>query len=68
VIDVSAFTVLLVLVPSAVWVYRDASKRDWTSNKIANKPWQWAFAVFAVWIIAVPLYLLLRRRRPILGQ
>ena len=48
----------------ALWVYFDASKRDWSSDKFANRPWKWAVGTMFLWLIAFPVYVLRRGKRP----
>lgn len=50
------------LVVSAIWVYRDASGRDWSGT--TAKPWGWAIAVLLLWLVMFPIYLLARRKHP----
>jgi len=52
----------------AIWVYSDAQKRDWNGDGFANKPWKWAIGVLLLWIIAFPVYLLRRGKRPLLTE
>lgn len=49
---------------AGIWVYRDASKIDWSDDRIGNKPWQWALGVLFVWPIFLPLYFLRRHKKP----
>lgn len=56
---------LTIRVLVVVWVYTDAKKRDWDGDRFANKPWKWALGVGTIWVIAMPLYLMRRRHRPV---
>lgn len=52
---------LLIAVPSAIWVYVDASRFD--EKGLGGGPGGWALGVLLVWIVFFPLYL---RRRSVL--
>jgi hypothetical protein len=62
-----AFELLLQIV-LAVWVYQDARKRDWDGDRFADTPWKWGLGAFFLWIMVVPVYLLRRGKRPLLGE
>jgi hypothetical protein len=47
----------------AAWVFTDVRKRAWDDGGLANKPWVWALGVGTIWYVALPLYLLRRRKR-----
>jgi len=51
----------------ALLVYDDARKRDWSQDKIGNRAWQWGVGAFLFALIVVPVYLVRRRKRPLLG-
>jgi hypothetical protein len=54
-----------IAIACAVWVYYDARKRDWTGDWTG--PWFWAIGTAIIWLLAFPLYLVRRRRRPVIG-
>jgi hypothetical protein len=58
---------LLISVLIGLLVYDDARKRDWSRNKIGNRAWQWGVGAFFFALLVVPLYLVLRRNRPLVG-
>jgi hypothetical protein len=62
-----AFELLLQIV-LAGWVYQDARKRDWHGDRFADTPWKWGLGAFFLWIMVVPVYLLRRGKRPLLGE
>lgn len=51
----------------AAWVWTDARKRDWTGDGFANAPWKWALGTLLLWIIAFPMYLMRRGKRPLVN-
>lgn len=50
---------------SIVWIGFDASKRDFSDSRFANKTWQWVVGAIFLWLLVVPLYLVRRRRAPL---
>jgi hypothetical protein len=50
---------------SVVWVGVDASKRDFSGSRFANKTWQWVVGALLVWIIVFPVYLFKRGNAPL---
>jgi hypothetical protein len=52
---------------AGLWVYEDAKSRDWSTERFANKAWKWGLAAFLVWIVFTPLYLIRRRRHPVVA-
>ena len=58
-----ALASLLVLC-SVVFVAIDASGRDWSEDKFANASWKWVIGVLLLWFIALPVYMIHRRRYP----
>ena len=59
------YTVLLVHLGSAIWVWVDARGRDWSHDGIGRTPGQWCLGVLAFWPIVFPIYLLRRNRAPV---
>jgi hypothetical protein len=59
---------LLIATLLALLVYDDARKRDWSEDGFRVRPMLWALCVFVFWIIVLPLYLLRRRKRPLLAS
>src|SRR2546426_6849597 len=55
---------LLVGVLCAIWVYWDASRRDWSEDTFANRPWKWVVGTLLCWIVVFPYYLHRRHRHP----
>jgi hypothetical protein len=49
---------------TVVWVAVDASKRDWSQDKFANRPWKWILGCLLLWIVAFPVYLARRGNAP----
>ena len=50
------------------WVYLDARKRDWKGDRFADTPFKWALGAFFLWIVAVPVYLHRRGKRPLVDE
>jgi hypothetical protein len=50
------------------WVYQDARKRDWRGDRFADTPFKWALGAFFLWIVAVPVYLHRRGKRPLVDH
>jgi hypothetical protein len=48
-------------------VYDDARKRDWSSDRFANKPWKWAVGAAILGLLVIPLYVLRRRKHPLVA-
>jgi hypothetical protein len=59
--------ILLVVVSSAVWVYSDAEKRDFSNHPFAKNTTQWVIGMLGLWIIAFPVYLVARDKVPLRG-
>ncbi len=53
------------LLGSIIWVGVDASKRDFSSSRFANKTWQWVVGAIFLWIIVFPVYLFKRGNAPL---
>lgn len=59
--------ILLLIVASMVWVGYDAKKRDWTYKKHGSKTAAGQIiGVVLFWIIFFPVYLVQRRKAPLL--
>ncbi len=58
--DIGAFLcgMVVLVIPSTIWVAFDASKRP-------GLPMDWALGVFFLWIIFFPWYLIERRKYPV---
>jgi hypothetical protein len=50
----------------AVLVYIDARRFDWTSDGM-SKAWHWPVGMYIFWPAVVALYLMRRRKRPLLS-
>jgi len=50
---------------SIVWIGVDASKRDFSDSRFANKTWQWVVGAIFLWIIVFPVYLWRRGSVPL---
>ena len=55
-----AVAILLMIVATTIWLYYDASQRDWSQSGFAKAPWQWVVGSLLLWIVVFPLYLLQR--------
>lgn len=62
------FALYALHIGSVVWVGVDASKRDFTGSRFANKTWQWVVGSLLVWIIVFPVYLFKRGNAPLRGS
>jgi len=60
------FVGLMFALLNGLWVYEDAAKRDWSTERIGDKAWMWGVAAFLLWVLFTPLYLIRRRRHPML--
>jgi uncharacterized BrkB/YihY/UPF0761 family membrane protein len=58
----------LAVLGATVWVAIDASGRDWSDNTFADASWKWVVGVLLLWFVALPLYLVHRRRAPRAGS
>jgi len=58
----------LLVLGSTALVALDASKRDWSGDGFADAAWKWVVGMLLLWFVALPLYLLHRRRVPLLGS
>jgi hypothetical protein len=58
----------LAVVGATIWVAMDASGRDWSDNRFADASWKWVAGVLLLWFVAIPLYLVHRRRVPGTGS
>jgi hypothetical protein len=57
--------ILLTILLTTGWMGVDASKRDWSGNRLANATWQWVVGGLGLWIVAFPAYLICRNRAPL---
>jgi hypothetical protein len=55
----------LVVIGSSVWVGADASQRDLSGDRFADRTWKWVVGCLLLWIVAFPIYLARRNRSPI---
>jgi predicted lysophospholipase L1 biosynthesis ABC-type transport system permease subunit len=53
--------VILGIVVCAAWVFLDARWLDWQHTSYSLRPWMWALATLALWIVIFPVYLFARR-------
>jgi hypothetical protein len=58
----------LLVLGSTALVAVDATRRDWAADGFADAAWKWIVGMLLVWFVALPLYLLHRRRAPLLGD
>lgn len=58
----------LLVLASTAGVAVDASKRDWSSDTFADASWKWIVGMLLMWFVALPLYLVHRRRVPLLAS
>jgi hypothetical protein len=63
VLDVLRLLPLIVV----IWVAVDASKRDWSGHRFADRTWKWVLGSFMFTLIVFPIYLVHRRRVPMRG-
>jgi len=47
----------LVVIGSSVWVGADASQRDFSGDRFADRTWKWVVGCLLLWIVAFPIYL-----------
>lgn len=59
------FAWYIAVLGSIVWVGVDASKRDFSDSRFANKTWQWVVGALFLWIIVFPVYLWRRQSAPL---
>lgn len=57
--------ILLLVLATTAWMGVDAAKRDWSGSTFANATWQWVLGGLGLWIVAFPVYLVLRGRAPL---
>jgi hypothetical protein len=62
-----ALIILVLIVATSIWVAVDATGRDWSNDKFADRPWKWIVGCVLVWIIVFPMYLVRRNRAPLRG-
>jgi hypothetical protein len=66
--SVSMFAEFVLQLALTAWVYQDARKRDWKGDRFADTPFKWALGAFFLWIVAVPVYLHKRGKRPLVDK
>jgi hypothetical protein len=57
----------LLVLGSTVLVGLDANRRDWSGDSFADAAWKWVVGMLLLWLVALPVYLVHRRRVPLLG-
>ena len=54
-----------VVLGSVIWLGVDASKRDFSDSRFADKTWKWVVGAIFLWLIVFPVYLFQRGNAPL---
>jgi hypothetical protein len=64
---VAGFVPLFMAAVFGLIVYDDARKRDWSSDRFANRPWKWAVGAAFFGLLVIPIYVIRRRNHPVIA-